>query len=793
MIVRAEAFLQKLRHACSRSVWAGRLLNLAVHPATVQPGLVMVQIDGLGHTQFERAQQEGNLPFLSRLIRKEGYVNHRHYSGVPSNTPAVQGVLFYGVKACVPAFSFKDSASGQIFNMFYPPSAAAVEDRIKGQGEALLKGGSAYGNIFTGGASEAHFCAAAIGWGSLLKAVHPLGAPVTIVLNLHIFVRALFLILVEFVLAVSDAVRGVLSGKNLLTEIQFIPFRVTICILLREIITAGARIDIARGLPVIHVNLAGYDEQAHHRGPTSMVAHWTLRGIDRAIERIWRAARTAQRRDYDVFIYSDHGQEEAVGYAREQGRSVQDAVQEVFKDKMLSGHWKGESSRGVPYWRAELIRNAPSKRLQAFPAQAKGSDEPSIVMTAMGPVGHIYPPQPLSDEEKERFARELVASAKIPMVMMPGEAGRAFAWTPKGKFSLPDDADKVVEETHPFFAEVVRDLVELCHHPDAGNFLIFGWRSGTPSLTFPSENGSHAGPGAEETSGFALLPVDALARAFGKTIHTQELREAAFRALGRGDDRSFFRAEREQAPSALRVMTYNVHSCLGRDGKLSPNRIARVIARHNPDVVALQELATDERAHQAEIIAQKLAMTFQFRSALSLKKGARGNAIFSKFPIRPVHSETLPRFSNRLLEPRGALWIEIDVNGKRVQILNTHLSLFPREGLLQTEALLSADWMGNPACRGPVIFCGDLNAFPNSKICRRLGQRLRNAQTQLAGHRALNTLPSFYPFRLVDHIFVSPGIRTTKVEVPNTELERVSSDHLPLIVDVLLEEEKDGA
>jgi hypothetical protein len=39
----------------------------------------------------------------------------------------------------------------------------------------------------------------------------------------------------------------------------------------------------------------------------------------------------------------------------------------------------------------------------------------------------------------------------------------------------------------------------------------------------------------------------------------------------------------------LRILTYNVHRCMGMDGKLSPERIARVIARHTPDVVALQE------------------------------------------------------------------------------------------------------------------------------------------------------------------------------------------------------------
>ncbi len=32
----------------------------------------------------------------------------------------------------------------------------------------------------------------------------------------------------------------------------------------------------------------------------------------------------------------------------------------------------------------------------------------------------------------------------------------------------------------------------------------------------------------------------------------------------------------------LRVMTYNIHSCIGMDGKVSPGRIARMITQYTP-------------------------------------------------------------------------------------------------------------------------------------------------------------------------------------------------------------------
>ena len=188
----------------------------------------MIQIDGLGLKHFERGMREGRLPFMARLIREENYKRYRHYTGIPSNTPAVQGALFYGVKSCIPAFSFKDKQSGEIHMLFKPASAAAVQKCMeeKSGSPGLLTGGSAYGDIFTGGAKEPHFCAAGMGWGTMLKAVNPLGFPLTIILNLHIVMRAIIFGAIELGIAVGDCLRGIIAGRNIKKELLYIPLRV---------------------------------------------------------------------------------------------------------------------------------------------------------------------------------------------------------------------------------------------------------------------------------------------------------------------------------------------------------------------------------------------------------------------------------------------------------------------------------------------------------------------------------------------------------------------------------------
>ena len=43
------------------------------------------------------------------------------------------------------------------------------------------------------------------------------------------------------------------------------------------------------------------------------------------------------------------------------------------------------------------------------------------------------------------------------------------------------------------------------------------------------------------------------------------------------------------ARARLRVATYNVHACVGTDGRHDPDRVASVITELDADIVALQE------------------------------------------------------------------------------------------------------------------------------------------------------------------------------------------------------------
>ncbi|MGA0603119.1 endonuclease/exonuclease/phosphatase family protein [Caulobacter sp. KR2-114] len=243
-----------------------------------------------------------------------------------------------------------------------------------------------------------------------------------------------------------------------------------------------------------------------------------------------------------------------------------------------------------------------------------------------------------------------------------------------------------------------------------------------------------------------------------------------------------------------RIMTYNVHRCVGTDGRLDVGRVAEVIARQRPDIVALQEVdvgrARTRHVDQAHELAHRLDMAFHFNAALTIEEERYGDAILTRLPERRVKSAPLPGHPGhrafRALEPRGALWLAISIGGQELQVINTHLGLVPAEQAAQAAALAGHDWLGHPDCKAPTVLVGDLNAVLGSRALRRLLARLQDARALARPGGAsglLATFPSRMPLAPIDHILVSPGVVVRGLSVPRDRLTALASDHAPLVMD----------
>ena len=242
----------------------------------------------------------------------------------------------------------------------------------------------------------------------------------------------------------------------------------------------------------------------------------------------------------------------------------------------------------------------------------------------------------------------------------------------------------------------------------------------------------------------------------------------------------------------MRLVTYNVHRCVGDDKRLDVDRIAGVIAELDPDIVCLQELdvgrARTGGVDQAQAIGKRLSMAVRFHPAMRIEAEEYGDAILTPWPERLVKAGDLPTVRGIPgLEPRGAVWAAVEIDGRSVNVINTHFGLVPREQRLQAAALVGRDWLGHADCQGPTILAGDFNATSITRPYQALCRRLADCQRQLGRKQTVKTFPSSFPAIRIDHAFVSPEIRITDVFAPFSPLARMASDHLPLIIDFEIE------
>jgi endonuclease/exonuclease/phosphatase family metal-dependent hydrolase len=240
----------------------------------------------------------------------------------------------------------------------------------------------------------------------------------------------------------------------------------------------------------------------------------------------------------------------------------------------------------------------------------------------------------------------------------------------------------------------------------------------------------------------------------------------------------------------LRLMTYNTHGCEGVDGRVSPRRIARVIASQNADIIALQEMDLGRRRSRAEdqasVIARELHFHAAFCPTVTVGNEHYGHAVLSRWPIEIVRRAFLPSDPNGWFdEPRSAMWLRILIGNRRINLITTHLGLGIQERVLQMDAILGTEWIGGIPDDEDIILCGDFNAAPGTAPYKMAARRLIDVQRSLSRHRPLRTFTSIQPFARIDHVFVSPSLSARRIRVPRTGSTRVASDHLPLVVDLV--------
>ncbi len=238
----------------------------------------------------------------------------------------------------------------------------------------------------------------------------------------------------------------------------------------------------------------------------------------------------------------------------------------------------------------------------------------------------------------------------------------------------------------------------------------------------------------------------------------------------------------------LRVLTYNIHKCIGGvDRRYQPERIAEVIRKLDADVVLLQEVdAGVKRSNgdkQTELLGEMVGMRYHswFPNVHVGGGGQYGNAILSKYPlIESTNIDLTIRFKKARSVLHGVIRIRHDDVDRTVHVFNMHLGLARFERRIQLGKFLDCHPFANLHHETPIIVGGDLN-----DVYGGLGELLQPAGFRGIERRPL-TFPAWGPVRPLDAIFVRGCVNFLKLARCESDLARKASDHRPLIADIEL-------
>src|SRR5262245_23090401 len=241
--------------------------------------------------------------------------------------------------------------------------------------------------------------------------------------------------------------------------------------------------------------------------------------------------------------------------------------------------------------------------------------------------------------------------------------------------------------------------------------------------------------------------------------------------------------------SKFRIVTYNVHKCVGVDRRLDPVRIISVLKEINADIIALQEVlciykcdtgrrnGEDDQAH---FIARALGYHYCMGHNRELRGGIYGNLVLSRFPLLASENHDISVAGR---EERGCLRVDVDL-GKdgKLHIYNVHLGTSFIERQRQARKLISESILSGPRLPGPRIMLGDFNDCTRGLVTRLLNEHFKSGDIRLHLKRS-RTYPGLLPLMHLDHIYFDETLELEHASLHRSRTALLASDHLPIFAD----------
>jgi uncharacterized membrane protein YvlD (DUF360 family) len=567
----ANTMLTSLLTLDDEDVYYRRIIRRAarrVRPdgATNVPGVLFIQIDGLGLAVLRRALRDGNAPTLARWLASGSYRLLGWETGWSSQTGASQCGILHGSTYDIPAFRWLEKETGVRLVSNHPRSAAEIERRHSDGRSLLHADGVGRGNLYTGDAEQNILTMSVAGRrrGRVGQGYYGYFAdPYNALRTLAGFVAEIMRELVQASRQRRHDVRPRVGRGGLY------PFlRAFATVITRDLTTQTLIGDLYVGRSVIYADFVGYDEVAHHSGPERYDALDTLRRLDRDLGRLERAAANAPR-PYRFVVLSDHGQSQGATFEDRYGCSLGELVRGAMQDGKVteigSARVAGEESWGYASAAAADITSSGSRvgralqralrdrrdpvppRLEADAIPAAGPEEPAggqaeaaagpeepaggqaeaagkgepatgpgeAVVLASGNLGLVYlteQPRRMSLEEigtrYPRLIPALIADPGVGFILVRSDEDGPVVIGRAGLQVLQTQTVVGQDPLEPFGASGRWQVLQTDSYPHCADIMVNSmWDPQTEEVAaFEHLVGSHGGLGGEQTHPFVLYP-----------------------------------------------------------------------------------------------------------------------------------------------------------------------------------------------------------------------------------------------------------------------------------------------
>jgi uncharacterized membrane protein YvlD (DUF360 family) len=488
-----------------------------------EPGVVLIQIDGLARSLLEGHFRAGRTPNLARWVRSGDMTLDRWEPLLPTQTSASQAGILHGNNDGIPAFRWWDKKTHRLMVSNHPKDAREIMRRVSNGDGLLAKGGASIGNLLSGDAPRSFLTAATLDDpAGEIRRSHVVD---WFFVSPYSYIRWMLLSIGEIV---KELVQARAAAKTEPLGPRAFPYplaRAATNVLLRHLSTSLVIEEMWRGSSPIYVDFVDYDEIAHHAGPDRVEARDSVGGVDKIIGIIAKAAADAPRR-YRFIVLSDHGQSPGAMFAERYRKPLEGLVQElVGEDVKVQGatahveHWGRISpllteASGI----SGMTRRMTSAPFRRHAGATDDAEKPAdIVVAASGNLCLVFFPA-----LPGRVARETI-EATYPgliagLVRHPG-IGLVMV-RPNGRGTLVlgaggtnDLADGHVDGTDPlatFGPNAAAGLRRLDGMPDCGDLVVVSmFDPGSGEVApFEEQLGSHGGLGGVQNDAFILHPAE---------------------------------------------------------------------------------------------------------------------------------------------------------------------------------------------------------------------------------------------------------------------------------------------